>query len=295
MQWTPDSKVLIQGINEPLGADYAPRMKAYGTNIVAGISVGHGGEQLDEIPVFDLVEEAIATVGEVDISLIFTSPYRVLDAAFEAIAAGIKQLIIVSNGVPPLDVVLLLKKAQAANTFVLGSGSHGLIIPDKLWLGISEPKFYTPGKVGIISRTDGLSEEVALTLTKAGIGQSIAVSLGTSEIIGSSYEQWLQILEEDDTTEAIVLLGQPNGSAEIAAAQYIASAIEKPVIVYIAGFQSPIERSFGDAATIVATQLFYSVPITSLDKQILTAFKSAKVNLAKRISEIPKLVQKHLK
>lgn len=295
MQWTPDSKVLIQGISEPLGAYYAARMKAYGTNIVAGVSVGKGGEKVEEIPIFDLVEQAIAEVGEIEISLIFVEPFSVLDAVVEAIAAGIRQIIIVSSGVPPLDMVRLLRKAQATNTFILGSGSHGLIIPEKLWLGINEPQFYQPGKVGIISRIDSLCDEVAYTLTKANLGQSSAVSLGTDGIIGSSFEQWLQILEEDELTEAIVLLGQPDGSAEIAAADYIASAIEKPVIAYIAGVNAPVERRFGDAINIIATQLSQTSSTTSSERQAIVAFKQAKVTIAKRISEIPKLIQKALK
>jgi succinyl-CoA synthetase alpha subunit len=295
MQWTPDSKVLIQGITCPLGAYAATRMKTYGTQIVAGISAGQKGEQVNEIPVFDLVEEAIAQAGKIEISLIFVEPYQVLDAALEAIAAGIKQLIIVTRGVPPLDMVRLLAKAQATNTFIVGSGSYGLIIPDKLWLGINEAQVYTPGRVGTISRTDSLGDEVAWTLTQAGLGQSLAVSLGIDGILGSTFEQWLQMLEEDELTEAIVLLGQPIGSAEIAAAEYIASAIEKPVIAYFTGVQAPVERSFGDAATIIAAQLSYSAVTNSVDKGAIAAFKQAKVSIAKRLSDIPKLVQKALK
>ena len=293
MQWKPDSKVLIQGITEPLGAYYATRMKDYGTNIVAGVSVGQKGQQANEIPIFDLVEEAIAEVGAIDISLIFIPPYQVLDAALEAIAAGIEQIIIVTRGVPPLDMVRLLRKAQATNTLIIGSGSHGLIIPNQLWLGICEAKFYLPGHIGLISRTDNLSDEVALSLTQAGLGQSIAVSLGTDGIIGTNFEQWLKILQQDEKTEAIVLLGQMDGSIEMAATEYIASTINKPIIAYISGIHAPVERSFGDAATMIAAEL--SVPATSTDKQAIAALKQAKVNLAKRPSEIPKLVQKALR
>ncbi|MGK7874086.1 MAG: CoA-binding protein [Xenococcaceae cyanobacterium] len=295
MNWTPPSKVLIQGITEPLSLHYAARMKAYGTNIVAGISAGKGGQLLDEIPVFDLVEEALSQVGEVETTLIFVEPYRVLDAALEAIAAGIKQIILLSGGVPPLDMVRLFKKAQATNTMIIGPGSAGIIIPEKIWLGTSEPQFYTPGKVGLISRTDSLSYEVALELTQAGLGQSIAVSLGTEGIIGSTFEQWLQILEEDKNTQAIVLIGQPRGSAEQAAAEYIASQIKKPVIAYIAGLQAPAERTFEDAATIIATQLSYSVPTTNTDKQTIAAFQKAKVTVAKGPAQIADLVKKVLK
>lgn len=294
MKWKPDSKILIQGITDKLGLAYATRMQAYGTNLVAGISVGQGGQQLEGIPIYDLVEEAIAQVGEIETTLIFVEPYQVLDAALEAIAAGIGQMIIISSGVPPLDMVRLLKKAQATNTFILGSGSQGIILPKKLWLGISEPQFYTPGKVGLVSRTDRLSDEVAYQLSQAGLGQSIAVSLGTDGIIGSTFEQWLQVLEEDEATEALVLLGQPNGTAEVIAAEYIASAIEKPVVAYIAGRFAPVERGFGDATTIIANQLSYSPPATT-NKQTLAAFKQAKVGVAQSLFDIPTLVKKALK
>jgi succinyl-CoA synthetase alpha subunit len=295
MKLTPDSKILIQGISEPLASYYAPRMKAYGTKIVAGVSAGKGGQEIAEIPLFDLVEQAISQVGEVETSLIFVEPYGVLDGALEAINAGIRQIIIISRRVPPLDMVYLLKKAQGSNTFILGSGSQGILIPDQLWLGIGEPSFYKPGKVGLIGRADSLRDEVALTLSQAGLGQSMAVSLGTDGIIGSNFEQWLQTFEEDEATEAIVLIGQPNGSAEARAAEYIASAIEKPVIAYLAGLQAPLEQSFGDAATIIANQLSHSVATTSTDKQTLTAFKEAKVTVAKRPAQIPELVKKALK
>jgi succinyl-CoA synthetase alpha subunit len=192
-------------------------------------------------------------------------------------------------------MVYLLREAQATNTFILGSGSQGLLIPGKLWLGTGEPEFYTPGSVGIVSRTDQLAGEIARELTRAGIGQSIAVSLGTDAIIGSTFQQWLQILEEDEATKAILLLGQPNACAEIAAAEYIASALEKPAIAYIAGLYAPVERRFADATTIIAAQLSHAVPAVNMDKQAIAAFKQAQVKVAKRPSEIPDLLQDALK
>jgi succinyl-CoA synthetase alpha subunit len=295
MKWTADSKILIQGMTTPMGASYGTRMKAYGTNIVAGTAAGNGGESIDNIPIFDLVETAIAQVGDIETSLIFGDPYQVLDAAYEAIAANIKQLILISGGVPPLDIVQLLKKAQATNTFILGSGSQGLLIPEKVWLGISEPFCYRPGRVGLVSRSDRLTDEIALHLTQAGLGQSIAVSLGTDGVIGSSFEQWLQILEEDEGTDAIVLVGHPNGSAEITAAEYIASTIEKPVIAYLAGLHAPIAKNFYDAMSIMANQLSYASATPSPQQQTLQRFQEANVKIAERLSDLPKLVQQTLR
>lgn len=294
MKWTPNSKLIIQGITEPIAAYYAQRMKASGTAIVAGISAGQGGQSLGEIPLFDLVETAVADCGEIETSLIFVPPYQVLDAALEAMAAKIRQLIILTSHVPPLDMAKLLEKAQENNTFVLGSGSQGIIIPQQLWLGTGEFPWYQAGKVGIISRGDRLMDEVAWELTQAGIGQSLAVSLGTDRVIGSNFEQWLEILEEEEQTELIVMIGYPHSHVERSAAHYVASTIEKPVILYLFGVSAPLEPQLGDADTLITSRLS---PIASSadSSEVAAMFKAAGVTLASKISEIPSLIQKKLK
>ena len=208
MNFSPESKVLIQGISEPLGSIYAPLMQAYGTQILAGTHPGQGGESLHGIPVFDLVESAVSQLGPIDTSIIFTRPYAVLDAALEAIAANIRQIVLVTEGVPPLDMVALLRKAEATETLVLGSNSPGIIVPGQVSLGTHPPDFYTAGAVGLISRSGTLTYEIALELTQAGLGQSIGVSIGGDAIVGSSFPQWLQILDEDEATEVIVFGGR---------------------------------------------------------------------------------------
>lgn len=206
MKLTSESKILIQGLYELSSSTHAARMKAYGTNVVAGINPGNGGQTLDDIPVFDLVEQALAEVGSVDTTIIFVPPYQALDAALEAITAGIRQIIIISAGMPPLDMVHLLRIAEATETLVVGPNSPGIIVPEKILLGTHASEFYTPGAVGIVSRSSTLTYEIALQLTTAGLGQSISVSIGSDTIIGSSFLQWLQILDEDETTQAIVLI-----------------------------------------------------------------------------------------
>jgi succinyl-CoA synthetase alpha subunit len=294
MIWTLPSKVIIQGITEPQGAYYARKMKAYGTEIVAGIGIGSGGQYIDDIPVFELVDRAIERVGEVTTTLIFVQPYQVLDAALEAIAANIKQILIITAGVPPLDMVILLKKARMTDTLVVGPSSGGILVPEKILLGTIEPSFYTPGNIGLISCCNPLSYEVALALNEAELGQSIVVSVGTETIIGSDCQQWLKILEEDPNTKAIVSIAQPGGIGQEAVANYISSQMSKPVIAYIAGLQTPLERPFRDAATIIANQLSYSVPNVKKDKEIFSALQKAQVSLAKRPSQIPDLVKKAL-
>lgn len=295
MNLTPDSKVLVQGITQPIGSYHAARMKAYGTQVVAGVSAGQGGQEVHGIPVFDLVDEAVRQTGSVDTTIIFVESYQVLDAALEAIDAGIPQIILVTGGIPPLDVVRLLRKAQATKTMILGPSSSGIIVPEKLLLGTQETEFYTPGSVGLISRADALTYEVALALTQAKLGQSIGVNLGSEAIAGSYFRQWLQILAMDESTKAIVLVDQSGGGNHQATARYIAEVIDKPVVVYIAGRYTPMDQQLSDTSAKVAAQLSVPITISSTAQDKVKAFKEAKIPVAERPSQIPDLLKKALK
>lgn len=293
-RWTQKAKVLIQGIAEPLALYSAARLQSYGTNIVAGASSGNGGQELAGIPTYDLVEEAIAQVGKIEVSLIFAQPYAVLDAALEAMAAGLRQLILMTEGVPPLDLARLFEKAQATETLVLGPGSGGLIIPEKICWSTSEPSFYRPGKVGIISCADCLADEVAFGLTQAQLGQSIAVHLGTGPILGSSFADWLSILNADKATEVILLVEQHLRGNQEAAVEYLNAEVDKPVIAYIAGSHLPSPEVAGDSASAIAARLTHPIPHTSTAARKIAACKKAKIPVAKYLSQIPDLVSKAL-
>ncbi|MBV9390060.1 MAG: CoA-binding protein [Chroococcidiopsidaceae cyanobacterium CP_BM_ER_R8_30] len=310
MKLSKDSGVLLQGfeastnLNRRRTADcdltssilsrYAVQMKAYGTNVVAAVIPGLGGQTQHGIAVFDLVEQALPVVGPIDTTIIFVPPCQALDAALEAIAAGIRQIIITSDGMPPLDMVHLLRKAEATETLVLGPSSLGIIVPGKILLGIQESEFYTPGAVGIVSRSSTLTYEVALELTRAGLGQSVSISIGNDAILGSSFHQWLQILDEDEATEAIVLIGEPGSGSEEAAAEYITEAIDKPVIAYIAGCHAPTDKYWGQTGTL-ATVVVERGAREHTAKSKIAALRAANVAVAKRPSQIPKLVRQALK
>jgi succinyl-CoA synthetase alpha subunit len=236
--------------------------------------------------VFDLVEEVVAKFGQIDTTIICVQPYQVLDAALEAIASNIPQIIITTAGVPALDMVQLLRKTEAGETLIIGPNSPGIIVPGKILLGTHEREFYIPGSVGIVSRSSTLTYEVAWELTKADFGQSICVSIGSDAIVGSSFLQWLQILDEDETTEAIVLIGQPGGESEEAAAQYITEAIDKPVIAYIAGRHAPTTQNWQETGTL-ASVIGRSANFGTAESK-LAAFKSAKIPVADSPSQIPK-------
>ncbi len=278
-----------------MGTAYAPLMQAYGTRVLAGVSAGAGGTDRGDIPVFDLVETALAKVGPVDTSVIFVPPFEALDAALEAIAAGIRQIVLISEGVPPLDMVTLLRQAEATETLIIGPNSPGVIVPGQVLLGIHPPQFYTPGRVGIISRNGTLTYEVALALTQAGLGQSICISIGGDAIVGSSFLQWLQILDEDDHTDAIVIVGEIGGNSEEAAAHYIAEAIDKPVIAYIAGRTAPQGRRLGHAGAIINAQILEVGPDIGTADSKINAFQWSNVPVADRPSQVPVLVQQALR
>jgi succinyl-CoA synthetase alpha subunit len=293
MNLSPDSKIIIQGFCEFISATHVAQMKAYGTNLVAGVNPGGGGERVYGLTVFDLVEEVVSNFGVIDTTIICVHPYQVLDAALEAIASSIRQIIIISPGVPPLDMVQLLRKAEATETIVVGPNSPGIIVPGKILLGTQPSEFYTPGPVGILSRSTTLTYEIARELTSADLGQSISISIGSDGIVGSSFLQWLQILDEDETTKAIVLVGQPGGDREEAAAQYIAEAIDKPVVAYIAGKQAPHINQWRQSRTLAA--VIGRDPDFGTVKTKLAAFSQANVPIAERPSQIPELVKKALK
>ncbi|NEP39624.1 MAG: CoA-binding protein [Okeania sp. SIO2H7] len=296
MNLTSDSKVLVQGLTKAVSTNTVLMMKSYGTNVVAGVSIGEGGGKWHEIPVFDLVEQAQTKVGPIDTSVIVVPPYSVLDAASEAIAAGIRQIAIITDGVPPLDMVKLLAKAEKTDTLVVGPNCAGIIVPNKLLLGSHPAEFYTPGSVGIISRSNTLSYEVANELTRAKLGQSICASIGSDEIIGSSFIQWLQILDEDEDTDAIVLVGEVGSGREEAAASYIAETIDKPAIAYIAGIHSPVQKTLSHANNLMSSRAAaLQLEGIGTAESIKRAFKAAKIPIAERPSQIPSLVKKALK
>lgn len=293
MNLTPNSKVIIQGFCEFISPTQIAQMKAYGTNLIAGVNPGCGGNTLYDLPIFDLVEEATDQYGIIDTTILNVYPYEVLDAALEAIASGIRQIVIISPGVPPLDMVQLLRTAEATETLVIGPNSPGIIVPGKILLGTQPSEFYTPGSVAILSRSTTLTYEIARELTQAGIGQSISVSIGSDAIVGSSFMQWLQILDEDEATEAIVLVGQPGGGSEEAAARYIAEVIDTPVIGYIAGKEAPRGKHWRQTGTLAAVIGRDSDFGTAKNK--LAAFTEADIPIAERPSQIPELLKKIIK
>lgn len=291
MNWFPPHKVIVQGITKYQATFWALQMKAYGTDIVAGISPGDGGTSVEDIPVFDLVEQVLTEVGQIDISLIFVDAHRVLDAATEAIAAGIRRIIIFTPRVPSLDTIKLIEYARETNTTILGPGSHGLIIPQQVWLGNLQPQYYQPGEVGTIATSRHLCYEVAAELNRANMGQSIVVSLGTDRIIGSRLPQWLSILDRDPNTKVTIAIGQRINEAEEIIAHCQNQGYSKPIIVYLAGLKAPQEKDYRDAATIISNHLSASIPVINRDRATSEKLSKVGIKVAKKPSEIPLAIE----
>ena len=287
-----DSRVLIQGVDNPLAIAAIGRMQTYGTKIVGIVSAGQGGQTLGDLPVFDLVEEAQAGLGPIETSLIFVPAYKVLDAALEAIAAGIPQLIIVTRGIPPLDTIRLLRQASITNTLILGSGSAGIIIPDRLLLGIYQPQLFSPGKVAIISRNQSLTAEIASELNQANLGQSIVIHIGSDPLVGSSCRLWLEWLQSDPLTEAIVLVGDICWDSEAATAAYLLTQHGKPVVAYLAGIHASTPHPLTDAAIVLSHTLSKPIYHSDTIQQRIETYKRAKIPVAKKMSQIPHLLKK---
>ncbi|MBD2579745.1 CoA-binding protein [Oscillatoria sp. FACHB-1406] len=295
MIFTPHQTVLVQGILTPLGRDCAERMKAYGTNVIAGTSAGWGGETFQEIPIYHLVEDAIAASSEIATSVICVPPYEVLDAVLEAIAAGVRQLIICTCSVPPVDMLRAIERARCVDALILGPGSAGVILPGEVLIGTLSSSCYHPGNVGIIARTDNLMDAIAWELAQAKLGQSLAINLGTAAIVGSGFQEWLPILERDKRTEAIVVLDLDASGNSADLLEALGAELQKPVVAFIAGTHLPYPESHSDGAFILADYLARSALSSNRAEAKVTALKKGKVTVANRPSQVVSCIKKILR
>ena len=289
MNWNFESQVIVQGIVKPQVLAKALKMKAYGSNIVAGIGTRVDREEDEAIPIFDLVEHALSVVGEVETSLIYVDPYEVLDAVQEAIAAGIKNLIILTENIPPLDIIELLIQAQNHQVSILGPGSSGVIIPKQISWGNLQPQYFQPGTIGIIGYSEYLIYEVARELNLSGFGQSIAIGLGQSKMNASDLAQWLKILDQDPNTQTIVWIEKVT-NFESSIVKCFRENTSKTVVAYLVGSKTPEEKTFKDAVTILSNHLSHTIPATGSHTKTISMLKKAGIKIAKKPAEIPNLI-----
>jgi len=245
------TRVLVQGITGHDGSFHARAMRDYGTRVVGGVTPGKGGAQVDGMPVFNTVAEAVRKTGA-DASVIYVRAPFVPDAILEAAYAGIKLVVTISEGVPALEMSRIFQEIEPLGTRVVGPNSPGLISPGKCKIGIMPGQIHRPGPIGVVSRSGTLTYEMVWQLTTHGLGQSTAIGIGGDPIIGTGFMDVLRLFKEDPETRAVVLIGEIGGSAEEEAAQYIAQEMGKPAVAFIAGRTAPPGKRMGHAGAINA-------------------------------------------
>lgn len=243
------TRVLVQGITGREGRFHALRNRAYGTQVVAGVTPGKGGGDVEGIPVFDTVQQAAAETGA-DTSLVFVPSAHAADAVFEAVDAGLRLIVAVTEGIPVKKALQLHHWAREQGAVLIGPNGPGIISPGKATVGIMPTEGFREGEVGIVSRSGTLTYEVALELTSRGLGQSTAVGIGGDAVPGSSFVDMLELFERDDRTKAVVVVGEIGGHDEEQAAAYAQAHLSKPIVAFIVGYSAPQGRQMGHAGAI---------------------------------------------
>jgi succinyl-CoA synthetase alpha subunit len=280
------TKVIVQGITGRDGGFHAGKMKEYGTNIVGGISPGKGGSEVNGIPVFNTVEEAVKATGA-NASVIFVPAPFAGDAILEASYAGIDLVVCITEGVPVKDMMNATRVLKQNGTQLIGANCPGLITPDECLIGILPAMIFKKGNVGLISRSGTLTYEVVNMLTENNLGQSTCVGIGGDPVSGLYFIDLLQMYENDPETKAVVLIGEIGGDAEEQAARFIRENMTKPVVAFIAGQSAPPGKRMGHAGAIISSG-------SGTAEEKIKAFDEAGVPVAKEPGEIPRLVKEKL-
>jgi len=273
-----NTRLLVQGITGREGTFHTQQAVAYGTKVVAGMTPGKGGSSVDGIPVFNTVREAKEVTGA-NASVIFVPPPFAADAIMEAADAGIPLVVAITEGIPTLDMVNVTRFLAGTGTRLIGPNCPGIISPGKCKIGIMPGSIHRPGNVGVISRSGTLTYEAVGQLTALGIGQSTCIGIGGDPIIGTSFVDALNLMNEDEETHGIVIIGEIGGTGEELAADFIKANVRKPVVGFIAGRTAPPGRRMGHAGAIIS-----GGKGTATDK--IVAFKAAGI----RVAESPALI-----
>lgn len=276
-----NTRLLVQGITGNVGLFHTKQMKQFGTNIVAGVTPGKGGKKIQEIPVFDTVEEAMDE--KPNASIIFVPARAAADAIFEAVDNGIELIVCITEGIPVHDMMRLHAYLETTSSLLIGPNSPGMTSPDKSKVGIMPNPIHKQGNIGVVSRSGTLTYEIIHFLSKHEFGQSTSIGIGGDPIVGMSFVDILKLFEEDPDTKAVVLVGEIGGGAEEASIDFI-KQMSKPVISYIVGVSAPPGKTMGHAGAIISMG-------KGSAKEKISAFENAGIPVAKSPVDIIKWIK----
>lgn len=282
-----DTRVVVQGITGKEGSFHARACRDYGTQVVAGVTPGKGGQKMDDIPVFNTVAQAAAATGA-NTSLIFVPPAFAADAILEAAAAGLKVIVCITEGIPTLEMVKVMRLLKDSDIRLIGPNCPGIISPGQAKVGIMPGHIHKPGPMGLVSRSGTLTYEAVHQLTLLDIGQSTCVGIGGDPIIGTDFIDMLKLFAADGQTEGVVLIGEIGGTAEEEAAAFIKAHFKKPVVAFIAGQTAPPGKRMGHAGAIIS-----GGSGKAADK--IAALEAAGVTVAETIADLGQVVKKVMK
>ncbi|MCQ4153629.1 MAG: succinate--CoA ligase subunit alpha [Archaeoglobi archaeon] len=282
-----NTRAIVQGITGSQGRFHTERMLKYGTRIVAGVTPGKGGEEIFGIPIFDTVRGAKRKT-DANASVIFVPAPYAADAIIEAVSAGIKTVVCITEGIPVHDELKAYLKVKDEKATLVGPNCPGVISPGKSHLGIMPTHVFREGSVGVVSRSGTLTYQISYNLTSLGIGQSTVIGIGGDRIVGLSFSEVLEMFERDKETEAIVLIGEIGGRDEERAAEYIRQNVSKPVVAYIAGITAPPGKRMGHAGAIIEGGV-------GTAESKIRALRDVGVEVGKTPMEVAEIVARKLK
>ena len=282
-----NTKLVVQGITGRDGSFHTKQMIEYGTQVVAGVTPGKGGQRFEnKVPIFDTVAQAVKETGA-NTSVIYVPPPFAADAMMEAAAAGVSLVVCITEGVPVLDMTRVYPFVQERGVRLLGPNCPGLISPGKSKVGIIPGRICTPGPVGLVSRSGTLTYEVVFQMTRAGIGQTTCVGIGGDPINGTNFIDCLDAFEKDPDTTAVVMIGEIGGTDEQEAATFVKRKMKKPVVGFIAGQTAPPGRRMGHAGAIISGS-------TGTAAEKIQAFRDAGMSVAERPIDVVGLLKERL-
>lgn len=283
-----NTRVAVQGITGKTGRIQTKWMLQYGTNIVAGVTPGKGGEEVEGIPVYNTMLEARERHC-VEASVFFVPPQGVREAAIQNIDAGVKLIVVITEHIPIHDVIEIREYAGAHDVQIIGPTTPGVITVGQAKMGIMPGNMFKPGNIGVISRSGTLSYEVSVNMAKASIGQSTVVGIGADPVVFTNIAEVLSLFEKDDKTQQVLIVGEVGGIQEERAAEYIDRWMTKPVIAYIAGLNTPEGKKMGHAGAIVHGDG------RGTPQSKVAALREVGVNVAKYPADVVELIQQHMK